>query len=312
MSSDPADGAGLDCDPHADDCGVPTDTSITLRFDRFLLPSSAVRQSVSVYTGLPSNPALPNAELSPRYDVSERAVRYVFPPGVTLHPKTLYTVDLPIYTEDVPFGFRAFDGAALDGIAQVTQVRVGEKVVIQRVLRFEFFTGTGPGANAPTPPDPSSCEQVREVFDGCAGCHVPLDEDNAPPMGLSLASFDALRATAIGKPAHQTEIGDTTGVTNEEAPRFGVNMPIIDPERPENSYLMYKLLLRPEAYVPGSADDCAGPSACAPPDPDEVERLREWFVRGEPMPEAPPGASFVDHGALRAIQTFIATGADCP
>ena len=58
VSSEPPNGAGLDCDPYADDCGVPTDTSITLRFDRFLLPSSAVRQSMAVYTGVPSNPAV--------------------------------------------------------------------------------------------------------------------------------------------------------------------------------------------------------------------------------------------------------------
>ena len=61
LESEPADGAGLDCDPDADGCGVPTDTAVTLRFDRFLLPESAVRQSVAIYTGVPSNPALPGS-----------------------------------------------------------------------------------------------------------------------------------------------------------------------------------------------------------------------------------------------------------
>jgi hypothetical protein len=94
--------------------------------------------------------------------------------------------------------------------------------------------------------------------------------------------------------------------------RFGVNMPIIDPERPDNSYLMYKLLLRPEAYLPGGADDCVEPGSCVPPEPAELERLREWFVRGDPMPQAGPGESFVDHDALATIQAFIAGGAACP
>jgi hypothetical protein len=89
-------------------------------------------------------------------------------------------------------------------------------------------------------------------------------------------------------------------------------MPIIDPDRPENSYLMYKLLLRPEAYLPGGPSDCTEPGSCVPPDPEELDRLREWFVRGEPMPEAPPGESFVDHEALATLQAFIAAGASCP
>jgi len=301
VSSDPPDGAGLDCDPYADDCGVPTDLSITLRFDRFLLPSSAVRQSMAVYTGLPSNPALPGtnrrAELSPRYDVSARAVRYVFPAGFLLQPKALYTIELPIYSEDAPFGFRAFDGAPLAGESPV---------------RLAFFTGEGPAGPPPPPPEPPPCEDVLAALDGCRGCHGALGTDTAPRMGLSLADWGGIQATAIDKVSHQTEIGETTGVTNEAPLRFGVNMPIIDPERPDNSYLMYKLLLRPEAYLPGGPDDCVEPGSCVPPDAAELERLREWFVRGDPMPQAEPGESFVDHGALATIQAFIAGGAACP
>ncbi|HWP07280.1 MAG TPA: hypothetical protein VNN72_16120 [Polyangiaceae bacterium] len=301
MSSEPANGAGLDCDPFADDCGVPTDTAITLRFDRFLLPSSAVRQSMSVYTGVQTNPALPvtnqRAELSPRYDLIERSVRYVFPAGFALHPKTLYTIELPIYTEQTGFGFRAFDGAPLEGSTPV---------------RLAFFTGLGP-AGAPAPsPAPPACDDVLALFDGCLECHGALGGDAAPHMGLSLDGWDDIQTTAIAKVAHQTEIGETTGVTNEAPLRFGVNMPIIDPERPDNSYLMYKLLLRPEAYEPGAPTDCEEPESCSPPDGEELERLRAWFVRGEPMPETAPGESFIDHAALASLQSFIRGGAACP
>ena len=75
---------------------------------------------------------------------------------------------------------------------------------------------------------------------------------------------------------------------------------------------MYKLLLRPEAYLPGGPEDCAEPGSCTPPDPEELERLREWFVRGDPMPKVGAGESFVDHAALATIQAFIAGGAACP
>lgn len=301
VSSEPANGAGLDCDPFADDCGVPTDTAITLRFDRFLLPSSAVRQSMSVYTGVASNPALPvtnqRAELSPRYDLIERAVRYVFPAGFRLHPKTLYTIELPIYTDETTYGFRAFDGAPLEGNTPV---------------RLAFFTGLGTAPTPEPPPEPPACDDVLALLDGCRACHGALDGDAAPQMGLSLDGWDAILATAIGRVAHQTEIGETTGVTNEAPVRFGVNMPIIDPERPENSYVMYKLLLRPEAYEPGDPGDCAPPESCLPPDAEELERLQAWFIRGEPMPATSAGESFIDHAALTTLADFIRAGAPCP
>jgi len=153
---------------------------------------------------------------------------------------------------------------------------------------------------------------VLALFDGCLECHGALGGDAAPHMGLSLDGWDDIQTTAIAKVAHQTEIGETTGVTNEAPLRFGVNMPIIDPERPDNSYLMYKLLLRPEAYEPGAPTDCEEPESCSPPDGEELERLRAWFVRGEPMPETAPGESFIDHAALASLQAFIRGGAACP
>jgi hypothetical protein len=48
------------------------------------------------------------------------------------------------------------------------------------------------------------------------------------------------------------------------------------------------------------------------PSQQESERLREWFVRGEPMPfgrgAQPTGVSLQ---GLRAISRFIAAGANC-
>ena len=299
LASEPAGGAGLDCDPSADACGVPTDTAITLRFDRFLLPASAVWQSILIYTGTPANAVPAGGELTSRYDLLERTVRYGFPAGFRLHPNTLYTVELPVYSDDLQTGLRAFDGAPLAGTTAV---------------RFVFFTGKGPAAVPAPSVEPPNCAEVARIFDGCTGCHGTLGAEPEPRMGLSLAGWDAIETTALGRVAHQTEIGETTGVTNEGPLRFGVNMPIIDPERPDNSYLLYKILLRPEAYAasPDVADDCAAPGGCAPPEAAELERLRAWFLRGRGMPDTAPGESFVHHAEAALLQRYVVTGALCP
>jgi hypothetical protein len=140
-----------------------------------------------------------------------------------------------------------------------------------------------------------------------------------------------MRITAIGRVAHETEFGDSSGVPLQDSPRFGVQMPIIDPKNPGNSYLLYKLLRDPKNFEP-CADERLSPICSTPanlelssyaklplaesesvlPSAEESTRLREWFVRGEAMP-FPRGE--MDRGVslqgLRAITAFIAAGADC-
>jgi hypothetical protein len=298
VASDPPDGAGVGCDGADPDCGVPTDVSVTLSFNRFLRPDTAIRQSIAFYTGSPSNPAPPisatRPEVTPRYDVMERSVRFVLPPGFTLQPHALYTVELPIADSDGAFGFRAFDGAPLAGKTSV---------------RISFFTGSGP--SAPPARAVPSCADFVELLSGCVAPSCHGDGDGGPALGLSFDGVDALRATAVGQPAHEAETGDTTGLAEQNPERFGVNMPIIDPGRPDNSYLMYKLLIGTAPYelAPGAA--CPAGERCEAPEPAEIARLRTWFVRGEPMPYLGEAEQFVHHDELRAIQTFIAEGDAC-
>jgi hypothetical protein len=321
----PADGAGIDCPSTEPLCGVSVDTPLELRFDRFLLPTTAVRQSIVYYTGRARTPALLDPrlpELTPTYDPLERVVRFTLPEGATLAPNTLYTVEFPVAgapatpPRDVPavgFGFRAFDGAPLDE---------------QGLLRISFRTGEHRSAAAP--PAVPTCDEVVSLlrceglgcdpgYVGCASCHL---DDGRAPYGLRLTSREALADTAIGQVAHQTETGPTTGVPQEAAARFGSGMPLIDPLRPDNSYLLYKLLVGPSVYEPsvGEADDCAsaysvtpvatGP-ACLAPSLAEIDRLRSWFVLGEAMPPAHV-APFLHRAEARKLSEFIRAGAVCP
>ncbi len=61
-------------------------------------------------------------------------------------------------------------------------------------------------------------------------------------------------STAIGRVAHQTDLGTTTGEVLENPARMGIDMLIIDPGRPDNSYLLYKLIVRPENYRRSAED----------------------------------------------------------
>jgi hypothetical protein len=256
-------------------------------------------------------------EVAPVYDVYERVVRYVLPPGALLEPRALYSVSLPIATADDGFGFRAFDGAALEG---------------NEPIRISFFTGTELSPEPPPSPPELDCTATFCVsFGGVEpGCELPLtggcasggchdDRPDQAAMGLSLASIEGFERTALAKVAHGAETGPTTGAASVASLRFGTAMPLIDPGRPENSYLLYKLLLAPEAYEPNDdgEDPCTGTRHLAPVDPNlcfspssaELQRLGDWFVQGEAMPAVEP--SFVRRREIRALQDFIARGASC-
>jgi hypothetical protein len=297
VASEPADGAGFECDPSDLTCGVPTNVTITLRFDRFLRPESAVRQAITLYTGDRGNLAPPTSstrpELVPEYDVVERSVRYRLPPGFTLRPNALYTFELPIASDVQPYGFRAFDGAPLGA---------------ERAIRVSFLTANAP-ATVEEPLEVPACDEFLALLGPCvdAGCHGGRGSGAPPSMGLALDSWESIGATALGKPAHQAELGATTGRTTQAPARFGAGMPVIDPGRPDNSYLIYKLLLSPDAYLPAAGESCPSGERCEPPEPDELARIADWFVRGEAMPQG----GVVNHGVVSRIQAFIAEPRVC-
>ncbi len=315
----PAPGAGTECQPDAPpDCGVRIDTTIELRFDRFLHPGSINRQALRIYTGDPGNAigqGLLDAQ-APLYDVVERVVTIKLADGQFFQPHTLYTVQLLVQRPDQEYGFRAVDGAPM-----------GEG---RLPLTFSFYTnGFDPDEQQAVPdpnpllPEPEfTCSDILGWFspaDGqgqCAACHGA----GSPPMGLELDSGTALLRTAIGQIAHQTDLASQTGVSFENSPRFGLGMPRIDAGQPNNSYLLYKLLVKPDNYRnnAGNPDKCDTAHRVelggdCEPSAEEIERMRSWFVMGDPMPRRgySTDTASLFRWKLRGIQSWIRAGAPC-
>jgi hypothetical protein len=309
----PADGqgtntgtdAGVACDTPTPDCALPTDLEIELRFDRFLLPVANFEADIQLFTGGRFYP------IAASYDLIERVV--VLHPGSLLNPNTLYTVEIKPPSNPNQ-GLWAFDRAPLEA-GPVP-------------LRFSFTTGSGQAAPAkPAVVTSDNCQTLTAgPLNVCASCHVtppavpPTDPEEwakaYPPMGLTLTDW-GLKHTAISYVAHETATGDSAlGPGLDSTPRFGVQMNIVQGESPENSYLMYKLLMRPESY--GQHEDCplafhppVADGTCVAPSADELTRLAEWFVRGDPMPKDIGKPSPLSRADLERVSTWIAQNAIC-
>jgi hypothetical protein len=310
ISTYPENGAGFECSITDLECGVPIDAAFEIRFDRYLLPATAARESFSLYTGEETN-TVPRGSRVPgltvRYDVVERVVTYSLPTNVFLQRNTHYTAELVVPADEGDVGFRAFDGAPLD---EDTLVRVSFLTSNQRAE---------PAVERPV----AGCSNVLETLGrSCTAgnCHGSNDQ----AMRMDLSDELGLSRTVIGRVAHQTETGPTTGVSQQNPARFGVGMPRIDPGRPDNSYLMYKLIAAPENYRASDddSDRCStshraavDPATCVPASPEENERLAEWFLQGVAMPRADDGEGepvFLVRDELLDIQSFIRAGAACP
>ena len=316
----PAADEGLECTVDSPgDCGVVPDARIELRFDRFLDPATAAAEAVLVtYTGISDA----YVQMEAHYDLVERVLVLSLPLGHQWWRGIRYGVRILVPDDEGAFGLRAFDGAALSETGSVP-------------LEWSFRVRWGDPEPRPEPPAKPTCADVRDRFAraGCqsAVCHQPASLGNCPPgyaradpdddcvgvprMGLDLSSSDGLLATAIDQVAHQAETGPGMGTPLENPDRFGVQMPVLDPGRPANSYLMYKLL-RNRAIWSGSACESrfTVPLAgeCPTPSQAQLDRLREWFVRGEPMP--PFGSGGLTRSDLELVHSWISFGApmqDC-
>ncbi len=295
--------------PAAEEAGVPLNRPLRLRFDRFVRPDSVARQSLRVTGGtldpMTGAPLAGTEFLEPLYDVAGRVAVFRPRDGARWVPRTRYTVTLYRASANGGFGFRGVDGAELaEGVT------------------YGFLTGDADDPTEPPPPPRVSyCGQcvdgawvpgARDVLQRCAsaGCHD--DQSPDPPLGLRLGSRASLEASALDRVALESLRGPSVTAVQRNGPVFGLNMARVDPGGPGTSYLLYKVLLREDAYLP--AGDLALPAALAPPpfggegppSADERQRLRERFVLGAPMP---PDGPALGSERVALLQAWVASGA---
>lgn len=295
---------------------VQTTSSVRLRFDRFLLPGEVIRQSVCLQALSDEVTTLDQCTqgvfLEPSYDPVRRTVTYRLPPMTALVADTKYWLTLlsPMGTSE--FGFRAFDGAALEKnlVLQFSTTKTNppggpiDPVLddnAKRVTSEELFCSanacvTSCGMDQACQ---SKCAVSKSLVAGCGGCHGPL-ENGGSAMGLDLSAPNRIPAI-IGRVAVQTQTGGNADEPDIKSRRFGRAMPQIEPGDPGNSYLLYKMLIGP-TYARSSA--AAGIA------PGELDRLRASVAVGLPMP--PYDLYAIPEAAVDSLSAWITTGAATP
>lgn len=317
VAQEPAPGQGLDCDINADDnCGHPPDAPIRLKFDRWLLPTTAVRQSLALYTAGTGLGVL----LRPDYDVTARVLSYRTDAPLT--PGAVYTLQLSnAGTAAYGFGFRSFDGDSLGATATYA---------FRTSLKNQ---ATPSSTNMPAATCADALSMLAKAGCSNAGCHsrqsslecdklaLPSAFDQklgqcvtVPRMGLSLEDASGLLTTAINQVSRETELGTDITQRAVSGGRFGTQMPLIDAGRPENSYLMYKLLIGNVLnHELSENNNSADPFATQPLSPMDIQRARAQFIGFGAMPPDdvgyPAGVSPLQ--LVTTLQSWIRAGAVC-
>lgn len=299
-------------------CGWDPSEPLRFRFNRWLLPTSVVPEALYMYTQGTNF----GYRLYPQYDPATRTLSCSTP---NIRPEGLVLeLELKAADEDkYGSGLRSYEGEPLD-----------------RPIRFTFRVGQ---AQASSPGNSSAsaaatCDAALMAFRqaGCSGvgCHsrqaspecaaaaTPSAWDpglgrcvQVPRMGLLLDAADGLRNTAINQVSHQTQIGPDIAEHAVSGVRFGAQMPIIDMGHPENSYLIYKLLIGKQLNEElASRHEPAEPVSPVAMSQRDIEASRDWFIRFGPMPPAsvgyPSGVSPLQ--VYTTLKTWIAAGAACP
>jgi hypothetical protein len=301
------------------DAGVLSTSAIKIRFDRLLLPMTATRQAVCLQSVLTpvTNAAgcVAGVFLRPSYDPVKREITYRQPAGqAPLITNVQYELSVFAAVQDTDNGIRSMEGIPLAAQKQVNfavAANPGGQVPPPDVLSTADHYCTQPD---PTCLDPTTCPRAVSVILGsCAlsGCHTSKGDASAAE-GMELGTAYGLLTTAINHVAHETETGEAASTAQPDSARFGRSMPILDPNVPGESYLVYKLLANPHTPLvlpfpnPSSLDE-------AP----EITRLRSAVVVGMPMPPDnaqavplnPASPNRPDMGDLEWLSEWLLQGA---
>lgn len=274
--------------------GVPADGIIELTFNRLLLPASVSRQSISLRT---AGNALVESPIIV-YDPVLLKVRIQNPNpagGTWLMAGQPYKVvlGLPVADTSDQFVLRAIDGAQVDPKSTTEIAFMATNATFQRHK-----------------PDIEFCRDVYSTFGKyCTSiCHTASVR---PYEALLLDTPEGIIRTALGHVSQQANTGPRAGTPGAPGRVFGVDMPLIDPGNPGNSYLVYKMLLlsqsKPESYscltyAPPNLLLDGGGSWLAPKERDRLADL----MTGQMMPPIPPYPTVDD---VERVSEWIAQGA---
>jgi hypothetical protein len=203
---------------------LPADGSIQIAFDRYLLPSTVNRQSIAVLDGA-KQPLSPDLAPVIVYDPIARTVTLSGPKQPWLTEGQPYTLVLGIPQGDADQGgVRAIDRATL---------------VADQKRELAFIVG--PRTGAAIEPNVSFCRDVLPIF--TAKCNLPTCHGNGDRAAASLVldTSAGVGATALNRIAQGSNTGGRSVNPPSPGRLFGVDMPIIDPGNPGNSWLMYKI-----------------------------------------------------------------------
>lgn len=270
---------------------LPADGSIQIAFDRYLLPSTVNRQSIAIVDGA-HQPLSPDLAPVVLYDPIARTV-------------TLSPPKLPWLTEGQPYTLLL---GLPEGDAEQGGVRAIDRATLFPDQTREFGFLVGPKASTPIEPLVSFCRDVLPIFASKCSLSTCHGTGGRSAASLVLDTSAGVGATALNRIAQ----GSNTGPLSTRPPagqtQFGIDMPIIDPGNPGNSWLIYKV----DLARPPSLTDQSGKLACtngllepkvpfvfAPLVPqaertaDDIERsILSDFILGRemPFPVQTPGA----------------------
>jgi hypothetical protein len=209
---------------------LPTNGSIQIAFDRYLLPSTVNRQSFAILDG--ANKPL-GADLVPlvQYDPVARTV-------------TLSAPVQPWLTEGQPYKLVL---GIPDGNADMGGVRAIDRATLSPAQTREFAFFVAPARPIPQEPAVKFCRDVLPLFAAkcsLSSCH---GTGSSAASGLVLDTSAGVAATALNRVAQGSNRGSRSDLSRSIDRLFGFDMPLIDPGNPGNSWLMYKIELAASA-----------------------------------------------------------------
>ena len=212
---------------------MPADGVIQIAFDRYLLPSTVNRQSIAILDGA-HQPLSPDQAPVVIYDPIARTV-------------TLYPPKQPWLTEGQPYTLLL---GVPEGDAEQGGVRAIDRATLAPDQKREFGFIVGPKTSTPVEPTVSFCRDVLPIFASKCSLSTCHGTGGQAAASLVLDTSAGIGATALNRIAQGSNTGPLSSRPPAGQAHFGIDMPIIDPGNPGNSWLIYKVdLARPPGIV---------------------------------------------------------------